>query len=93
LELLEGRCHGYQYQTTADPTSRKNAIIDYRALWATVDPVRFYRKDQPNSTFKSFIQDPANNVASPFNGWHPSPDAHEAWAQELARYIKAHKLL
>ena len=93
LELLNGRNHGYQYQTTADLTSRKNAIIDYRALWATVDPVRFYRKDQPNSTFKSYIQDPANSVATPFNGWHPSPDGHEAWAAELARYIKANRLL
>ena len=28
-----------------------------------------------------------------FNGWHPSPEAHKAWAEELVRYINENKLL
>jgi lysophospholipase L1-like esterase len=52
--------------------------------------VRFYKKDQPNSTFKSFIE---ANVDDPLVGWHPSPSGHEAWATELVRYIKENNLL
>lgn len=93
LGKLKQKLNGYQYQQTSNPHTRDTALIDYTALWDTVDPVRFYKKDQPNNTFKSYISDPANNVAEPFNGWHPSPSGHEAWAHELARYIRSHNLL
>jgi len=62
---------------------------DYKSLWNTVDPVRFYKKDQPNNTFRSFIQADTTNLI----GWHPSPIGHELWANELLRYIKENSLL
>lgn len=78
---------GYEY---AENGKRKNNLMDYMPLWNTIDPVRFYKKDQPNSTFKSFIE---ANTENPFTGWHPSPEAHEAWAFELIRYIKENNLI
>ena len=62
---------------------------DYKSLWNTVDPVRFYKKDQPNNTFRSFIQKDLTNLID----WHPSPIGHELWANELLRYIKENSLL
>jgi hypothetical protein len=93
LQNLVGRNHGYQYQSTTNPDSRDNMVFDYTALWDSVDPIRFYRKDQPKNTFKSYIQQPELGIDPVFWGWHPSPDAHEAWAEELARYIKDNKLI
>lgn len=93
LEKLTNRVGGYQYQTTNDTSKRFSAHVNHLALWDTIDPVRFYKKDQPKSTFKSYIDDPANNVKDAYCGWHPSPTGHEAWAHELARYIKENKLL
>jgi hypothetical protein len=59
-------------------------------LWDQVDNVRFYKKDQENNTFKSFITE--HNKTNTFNGWHPSPESHKIWAQELWSYIKENKL-
>jgi len=69
---------------------RKEKKPKFETLWQTVDPIRFYKKDLPNNTFKSFIQ---QNVDDPWVGWHPSPEAHTVWAEELIRYIKKNKLL
>jgi hypothetical protein len=93
LEKLTGRQAGYQYQSSKNRLKRGSAINDYTALWDTVDPVRFYKKDQPNSTFKSYIEHPDTKVKKVFCGWHPSPEGHRAWAKELADYITKHKLL
>ena len=93
LVQLRGRAGGYQYQQSTDPLHRRGRVNDYVNIWDTIDPVRFYRKDQPGSTFKSYVEDPANLVDPVLCGWHPSPEAHRAWAAELARYIEAHNLL
>ena len=69
---------------------RKMKDLNIESLWHTVDPVRFYKKDQPVNTFKSFID---ANVDDPYVGQHPSPSGHEAWATELVRYIKENNLL
>lgn len=84
---------GHEYQQSTDPLQRKRHTNDYSALWDSVDPIRFYKKDLPNNTFKSYIEDPENNVTTPLTGWHPSPEGHEAWANELVRYIKTNNLL
>jgi hypothetical protein len=60
-------------------------------LWDTVDKIRFYKKDLPISTFKSFME--LKNLEDPYNGWHPSPKSHRLWAEELVRYINENKLL
>ena len=92
VKKLKYKLGGHQYHQTSNPLQRKHHSNDYSALWASIDPIRFYKKDQPNNTFKSYIEDPTNNVSQPLTGWHPSPEGHEAWAKELTRYIKKNKL-
>lgn len=93
LEVLTGRTGGYQYQHSTAPLDRQGRVNQYVNIWDTIDPVRFYQKDQPGSTFKSFVENPDNKVDPVFCGWHPSPEAHRAWALELARYITENNLL
>lgn len=93
LNAIAGATGGYQYQVTTNPTQRNQHVNNYANLWDTIDPVRFYKKDQPCSTFKSYVEQPDLNIKQVLNGWHPGPDSHEAWAKELARYIKEHKLI
>lgn len=90
---LQGKIGAHVYQQSTAPLNRKTHSNAYSALWSSIDPVRFYKKDHTQNTFKSFIEDPANNVAEPLTGWHPSPEGHKSWAKELARYIKENKLL
>jgi hypothetical protein len=93
LDKLTNIVAGYQYQTTTEPDVRYSKMNDYMNLWNTVDPIRFYKKDQPGNTFKSYIDQPGLNIKQVLCGWHPSPESHEAWAHELVRYIKQNKLL
>ena len=93
LDKLQYALGGYQFQITDSPRSRNREHYDFRPLWQTIDPVRFYKKDKPCSTFKSFIESPESKVKTPYNGWHPSPEGHKAWAGELAKYIKTNRLL
>ena len=92
IEKIKGRIGGHEYQISTNPLKRIKHINDYSALWASIDPVRFYKKDKPNNTFKSYIETPKNKVIPPLVGWHPSPRGHKAWARELFRYIKQHNL-
>jgi len=87
LKSIDRKIGGYSY---SDNGNRKTKQLNFETLWNTVDPVRFYKKDQLNNTFKSFID---ANVDKPLVGWHPSPSGHEAWATELVRYIKENNLL
>jgi hypothetical protein len=89
-ELEQLNLHGTPYQTSTE-TGRKHHMYEYVNLWDTVDKVRFYKKDQPKSTFKSFME--LKNPEDTYNGWHPSPSSHQAWADELVRYINQHNLL
>lgn len=87
IRNVDRKLHGYSYSKNG---TRKQKQLQFETLWQTVDPVRFYRKDQPISTFKSFITE---TLDDPWVGWHPNPEAHEAWALELTRYIKKNKLI
>ena len=96
LKNLENKLAGYQYQSTKsvlDMVNRRHNQFDYKALWNTIDPIRFYKKDQPGNTFKSYIENFEPKIKPIFNGWHPSPASHEIWAYELANYIKNNDLL
>jgi hypothetical protein len=93
LEKLKDKVGNYQYSHTTNSTNRLYKNLDYTGLWNLVDPVRFYKKDQPKNTFKSYIEDPTNNINPVLHGWHPSPESHLAWAHELTRYIKENNLL
>lgn len=90
---LRGKIGAHVYHQSTDPLDRKTHSNDYAALWSSIDPVRFYKKDHVQNTFKSYIEDSANNVVEPLTGWHPSPEAHRAWATELVRYINENKLI
>jgi hypothetical protein len=76
--------------STSQIDKRQLHHFSYEDLWNTVAPKNFYKKDIPNNTFKSFMQD---TVATPYCGWHPSPESHQAWAKELQRFIIEQKLL
>lgn len=90
IEALTNRLGGYQYHVSNDSNVRKNATHDLLSLWDQVDSIRFYKKDQVNNTFKSFITQ--HNATNTFNGWHPSPESHEIWAHELWSYIRENNL-
>lgn len=84
---------GYIFQSSDNPVRRKSRSLNYTNLWDTIDPIRFYKKDQDISTFKSYIDAHANEIKDVYCGWHPSPESHEAWAHELVRYIKTNNLI
>jgi hypothetical protein len=89
-ELSKLHLHGTPVQVT-NVKGRDAYQYEYVSLWDTVDKIRFYKKDEPNNTFKSFMEE--NNQINPYNGWHPSPESHEIWAKELVRYIKENNLI
>ena len=93
LDSIKGKVGAYPFQSTRDGLKRYSELINYKALWDIVDPVRFYKKDMSNNTFKSYIENPDRNINPVFTGWHPSPESHEAWATELAMYIINNKLI
>jgi len=82
----------FQLNKSSQSLSRLTEEYDFSNLWDTVDPVRFYKKNEPNNTFKSYIEDPKNKIKNVLNGWHPSPESHEVWANELSRYIEENNL-
>ena len=89
-ELHQLMLHAAPYHKTTD-NIRKHYNYEYVSLWDTIDTVRFYKKDKPKNTFKSFME--ASGVVPAYYGWHPSPESHEIWAAELKRYILENNLL
>jgi hypothetical protein len=91
-ELENVHSGGGPYHVSSDKnTDRRYYQFTYSDLWNTVDPIRFYKKDQPKNTFSSFIKESGADPV--FYGWHPSPESHELWAEELVRYINENNLL
>lgn len=93
LLQMRGSMGSYQTQTNDPNAERGFQCRYYDLIWKTVDDIRYYRKDQPGNTFKSFVTHNATDPDAIFNGWHPSPESHKIWAQELHRYIVSNKLL
>ena len=77
--------------TTNKVDNRDNYRLNYLSVWDTIDKVRFYKKNQKNNTFKSFISKNVNKEDR-WNGIHPSPQSHELWAKELYNYIQDNNL-
>lgn len=92
LETLQNDIGGFQSRKSNELT-RNNNMVNMLPLWNTVDNVRFYKKNERENTFKSFLNNSENNIGEPFIGLHPSPDGHKAWANELYRYITENNLL
>lgn len=85
LKLDSASYHDSNYE------NRKYHSFEYLSLWNLVDNIRFYKKDSDNNTFKSFIENA--NIDPIYYGWHPSPESHEIWANELFEYINKNNLL
>jgi hypothetical protein len=83
----KNKLHGYSLNKNME---RKSINYDYLSIWDTINPVRFYKKNEDKNTFKSFIE--SKKIEPVFNGWHPSPTSHEIWARELFNYINENKL-
>lgn len=79
---------GYDYSVNG---VRQQGVPQHTVnLWNTVDPVRYYCKDLPQNSFRTFI---SQRLAEPLAGWHPSESGHELWASELYRHITENQLL
>lgn len=63
---------------------------NYEPIWNTIDPIRFYKKNESDNTFRSFME---KESSKPYIGWHPSPESHMLWAEELFGYINKNNLL
>ena len=87
IEFLNTQATCYQSSLNGRSTYR----YEYKSLWDTVDNVRFYKKDQQFNTFNSFID--GLDIPNKYNGWHPSPESHKLWAEELFNYINVNNLL
>lgn len=92
-ELIKKQMGGFSFTNSCHGIRRSFVSTDYTNIWNTIDPIRFYKKDQSNNTFKSYIENVKPKIVPVFNGWHPSPESHLAWANELQMYITENKLL
>jgi len=87
-EELETLLHdGYQY---IENNVRVNSMYNHKDTWATVNPIRYYCKEEHKNSFRTFISD---RLEQPLAGWHPSEQGHTIWADELYRYITLNNLL
>lgn len=87
LQQLHLQSAPYHYNGNIE---RKIHDYEYVSTWNLIDNNRFYKKNSPNNTFKSFIEN--KNQQPIFNGWHPSPESHKLWAEELYNYINENNL-
>lgn len=89
-EIKKINVNGYQF-SNSKYSQRQHAFPDYLSMWNSLSESNFYKKNQPANTFKSYIDQAKLNCAyctlGPGAGWHPSPEAHQAWAHELYEYI------
>lgn len=89
-ELKKLHLNGTEFYSTK---TNKRGVYNYEyvSLWDTIDSIKFYKKDENNNTFKSFMEE--KNIEPIYNGWHPSPSSHKMWAEELASYITKNNLI
>jgi hypothetical protein len=92
LKKLDNSMLGYtNFFDSKNPGVRQASPFHFSNLWAEIDDIRYYNKNQTSNSFKSFIEN--SNIDDPITGIHPSPEGHAIWAKELAEYITKHSLL
>ena len=89
-ELLRLKLDNNMYNSSLNGGNNLVHVNNFNSVWNTIDNIRFYKKDMVNNTFKSFMEKNSNN---PYNGWHPSPESHKLWAEELYSYLINNKLI
>jgi hypothetical protein len=89
-ELSNLKLNNYPYHLSNN-SNRQYYNQQYLSLWNMIDSIRFYKKNEINNTFKSYME--LNNTSDVYNGWHPSPSSHKIWAEELYNYIKENKII
>lgn len=89
-ELIKLKMDGTSYYDS-NKNGRCYHSYEYLSMWNLIDDTRFYKKDMLNNTFKSFIEE--KNITPVYNGWHPSPESHEIWAEEIIEYINKNNLI
>lgn len=70
--------------------NRAIKTIRHQDIWKLVDPVKYYKKDQPENSFRTYI---SNRLENAYSGHHASEEAHTLWAQHLLAYIMSHKII
>jgi len=86
-ELEQLASDGYDYSLNG--IRYHGVMYSAKHLWETVDPIRYYNKDQQKNSFRTFITD---RLTNPLSGWHPSEEGHAIWAAELHDYILRNNL-
>lgn len=82
-ELSDMHTAGYHLITS--DFKRQHIGLNYTNIWEIINPINFYKKDQDDNTFRTYIM---KNTSKPFEGWHPSEEGHRAWSKEISRYLK-----
>jgi hypothetical protein len=80
---------GYGYMINGKRQPGIN-LFHWENIWATIDPVRYYCKDQEENSWRTFIH---NRLENPYSGYHPSEQGHQLWADEIYNYITVNNLL
>jgi hypothetical protein len=88
-EILSFGQEGYGYMINGQRQSDMN-LFHWENIWATVDLVRYYCKDQEENSWRTFIH---KRLDSPYSGHHPSEQGHQLWAEEIYNYITVNNLL
>lgn len=91
-DAIKGRRNLYYYYSNGEET-HSTFETWLSNLWASVDPVRWYRKDQDRSSFRTFAVNKVKPAFADGNCGHPNELAHKAWADELRTYILSNQLL
>lgn len=87
-KVIEGMSK-YVYASGYENLKREYNTIDWIKIWNEIKFPNFYYKYKNKNTFNDFIQSKLDN---PYIGLHPSPEAHDIWAEEIATYLKKYIL-
>lgn len=89
IEKVIRQMNKHTYLSGYENFNRVPNMLDWQKIWDQVKFPYFYNKDKANSTFNDYIK---TKLENPYIGLHPSPEAHDVWAEEVARYLKKHIL-
>ncbi len=89
IEKVIKKMNKHTYLTNYEQYNRIPIMFEWGNIWDEIKFPNFYNKGKAGNTFNEYIQ---ARLEKPYIGLHPSPEAHNVWAEELARYLKEHIL-